>query len=90
MSVVIAVAAHCVGTKPRCDSGIPEPFEQCARSRRFRPVTWVGDGQQGGWLSRGVFCVSVLRIVCFVLYTYTYEQKGYRHRVPRGIFTLGA
>ena len=90
MSVVVAVAAHCVGTEPRCDSGIPEPFEHCARSRRFRPVTWVGDGQPGGWLSRGVFCVSVLRIVCFVLYTYTYEQKGYRHRVPRGVLSLSA
>jgi hypothetical protein len=90
VSVVVAVATHCVGTEPRCDSGILEPFEHCARSRRFRPVTWVGDWQPGGWLSRGVFCVSVLRIACFVLYIYTYEQKGYCHRAPRGVFTLSA
>jgi hypothetical protein len=25
-AVVVAIAAHCVGTEPRCDSGIHEPF----------------------------------------------------------------
>ena len=90
MSVVVAVAAHCVGTEPRCDSGIPEPFEHCARSRWFRPVTWVGDGQPGGWLSRGVFCVSVLRVVCFVLYIYTYEQNEHQHRILLGLIDLKA
>ena len=98
MEVVVAVAAHCVGTEPRCDSGIAfEPFEQYAqyaRSGWFRAVTWVGDGQRSGWLSGAVVSMpksnSMHSQCAFELDGLIYEQNEHHHRILLGLIDLKA
>ena len=94
VEVVVAVAAHCVGTEPRCDSGILEPFVQYARSGWFRAVTWVGDGQRSGWLSGAVVSMpksnSMHSQCAFELDGLIYELNEHHHRILLGLIDLKA
>jgi hypothetical protein len=57
VALVIAVVAHCVGTEPRCGSGIPEPFDHYARL-----LCGLELGNRVVWLSGAVVGMTKFKI----------------------------
>jgi hypothetical protein len=102
----VAIATvHAGGSGPRGEESMNLPSATAITPSRLPaetlpPSCHYHTTSTDGWGTMTYYVSSddgLLCVLCycagdrlFVLYIYSYEQNGYHHRVPRGLFTLKA